>query len=258
LQYHLSVAQLAKGHLLSLLWSHGSEVSCTPKHLLGSAGSEVSCAPKHILGSSFLATKQRHPVPSDNATRQVNPPSPVLAHRRPQCAAQVRASAVAHTDFCIPHAPTTLLRTGSHPLIVSITIHDAKLSHILIITGALLDVMSLHGFEALRIPISGLCLVAPIHGFSYDLMEPYGSILLLILRRLASALEHRSGWRPRSDELGPPIHSRSTVDRARHGPRPCGPSLRGFPLQKQLQKFVISINPRNFLEKPLFFSKINL
>jgi hypothetical protein len=42
------------------------------------------------------------------------------------------------------------------------------------------------------------------------------------------------------------------------GPRPHGPSLQGFPLQKQFQKFVILINLGNFAEKPLGFPKIKL
>jgi hypothetical protein len=69
-------------------------------------------------------------------------------------------------------------------------------------------------------------------------------------------IEFWSERKPCSSELGPPILSRSMVDTARRSPWPRGPSLREFPLQKQFQIFVISINPRDFVEKPLGFLKL--
>jgi hypothetical protein len=59
------------------------------------------------------------------------------------------------TDFSTPYAPTTLLRTESRSVIVSITIHDTNLSHILVVLGATLNIMSQHTFEAMQLPISG-------------------------------------------------------------------------------------------------------
>jgi hypothetical protein len=56
---------------------------------------------------------------------------------------------MAHTDFCTPHALTILLRTRSRPLIMLITIHDTKLSYVLFLIGATLNVMILHAFEAM-------------------------------------------------------------------------------------------------------------
>jgi hypothetical protein len=41
--------------------------------------------------------------------------------------------------------------------------------------------MSLHAFEAMRIPISGLYLAPSIHGFNNGLIEPYVSISLPII-----------------------------------------------------------------------------
>jgi hypothetical protein len=68
-----------------------------------------------------------------------------------------------------------------HTFEALITIHDTKLSHILIGPGAELNVMSLHTFEALQILISGLCLAHLIHGFGYGLIEQYNIISLPVI-----------------------------------------------------------------------------
>jgi hypothetical protein len=75
---------------------------------------------------------------------------------------------------------------------MSITIHDIKLSYVLVLIGTALNVMSLHTFEAMWILISGLCLAPLIHGFGYGLMEPYNNIpLSLIFSEVGSFLsEH--------------------------------------------------------------------
>jgi hypothetical protein len=62
-----------------------------------------------------------------------------------------------------------------------ITIHGSKLSHIRVVTGAVLNIMSMHAFEALWILISGLSLVPLIRGFSYGLMERYDNISLPVI-----------------------------------------------------------------------------
>jgi hypothetical protein len=81
--------------------------------------SEGTCIPEHVLGSVFLAMKWQRLDPVDDATRWA------------------------------PCNPTTLLRIRSCPLIVSITIHDTKMSQILVVSVVALNVMNLHAFEAL-------------------------------------------------------------------------------------------------------------
>jgi hypothetical protein len=59
------------------------------------------------------------------------------------------------------------------------------LDHVLILLGATLNIICLYAFEALQIHVLGLCLMPPIRGFSYSLMEHYDSISLLVTFRAA-------------------------------------------------------------------------
>jgi hypothetical protein len=58
-------------------------------------------------------------------------------------------SAAAQTNFYAHHAPTNILRTRSCPLVVLVTIHDTRWSHVLNVPVVVLNVMTMHAFEAL-------------------------------------------------------------------------------------------------------------
>jgi hypothetical protein len=62
-------------------------------------------------------------------------------------------------DFRAPPALTIILRIGSQHMVMSVTAHNTKLKHILVVPEAMLNIMNLLTFETLRIPISGLCLM---------------------------------------------------------------------------------------------------
>jgi hypothetical protein len=97
----------------------------------------------HAFGDASSVIRRLYPISADDTSHRVSPGSwprlTVEPAPRPWCG----------PIFCAPCALTILLRTGSHPLIMSITIYDAKWSHVRVVPWVTLNVMSLHTFEAL-------------------------------------------------------------------------------------------------------------
>ena len=63
-------------------------------------------------------------------------------------------------------------------MVVSPTISNVKMHHVLIDGGASLSAMSLHAFKALQIPLSKLTPSRPFGEVGQDVVIPYGSISL--------------------------------------------------------------------------------
>jgi hypothetical protein len=75
---------------------------------------------------------------------------------------------------------SNMVGAGILPLLVTPTISNFKMCHMLINGGASLSVMSLHAFSVLRIPMSKITLSRPFDGIDLDFIMHYNSISFLV------------------------------------------------------------------------------
>jgi hypothetical protein len=90
-----------------------------------------------------------------------------------------------HITFDTTDYPNNMSRTGVLPLVAASTISNVRIRHVLIDGGTRLNVMSLHAFEALQIPMSKVKSSQPFGGMGNDPMWPYGHISLPVNFRTA-------------------------------------------------------------------------
>jgi hypothetical protein len=94
--------------------------------------------------------------------------------------------------FDASDCPKSMAGVRQLPLLVSLTITNVKLYHVLIDGGAALNLISLAAFKKLQIPMGKLQLSCPFSGVGSVAVMPCGCIYLLVTFEMAENFHTKS------------------------------------------------------------------